>query len=81
MIEINTMVLENGVEYYFVICVSEYTSEALTRAMHTSELEKAGFVTVRIDYKNSGVGCDKIWDNYKITEKKIRFGFRISITK
>ncbi len=65
----------------FEICVSEYTSEALTRAMHTSELEKAGFVTVRIDYKNSGVGCDKIWDNYKITEKKIRFGFRISITK
>ena len=63
----------------FEINVSEYSIQALTKATHTDELEKDGSVIVRIDYRNAGVGCDKIWEENTIGEKEISFGFRIEI--
>ena len=63
------------------ICVSQYTAHSLYRAMHWDELEKSPFVTVRIDYKDSGVGsgsCGPLIDpKYCLTEKEIHFGFTI----
>lgn len=67
----------------FEINVSEYTPEMLTEAMHTDELEKAGYVNVRIDYKNAGIGSHScgpdLLEKYRVNDKDIEFGFRISI--
>ena len=67
----------------FEINVSEYTSEALTKAMHTDELEKADNIIVRIDYKNAGIGSNscgpKLLEKYRLSDKDIDFNFRISI--
>ena len=51
----------------------------LTKATHTNELDKAEFITVRVDYRNAGVGCDQLYPESKISEKEIAFGFRIGI--
>lgn len=70
-------------ENKFEINVSEYTPEMLTKAEHTNELEKADYITVRIDYRNSGVNSFILWsvlkEKYAITEKDIHFSFRIDI--
>lgn len=67
----------------FEINVSEYTSDMLTNATHTNELEKADYITLRIDYKNSGIGSGscgpQLLDKYKLSEKEINFGFTVSI--
>ncbi len=85
----NTTVLEteNGLCFTaddkFEINVSEYTSEMLTYAMHTDKLKKAGFITVRVDYKNAGVGSHscgpELIEKYRVNDKDITFGFRITI--
>lgn len=65
----------------FEINVSEYTPEMLTEAKHTNELKKADYITLRIDYKNSGVNSFAVWkslfDKYAFSEKEIEFAFRI----
>ena len=65
----------------FEINVSEYTPEMLTTAKHTNELKKADYITLRIDYKNSGVNSFAVWkslfDKYAFSEKEIEFAFRI----
>lgn len=79
--------MENGLRFTaddaFEINVSEYTSEALTEAMHTNELKKSGNITVRIDYKNSGIGSAScgpaLIEKYAVSDKDISFGFRINI--
>ncbi len=54
--------LANGLhftsDHAFEMQVSEYSTEALTQAMHIDELRKNGFANVRIDYKNSGLGSN-----------------------
>ena len=66
---------ETGME----IQVSEYSTKALTKAMHTDELVKDGKVHLRIDYKNSGIGsgsCGPILEPpYRLSEKEIEFAF------
>ena len=66
---------ETGME----IQVSEYSTKALTKAMHTDELVKDGKVHLRIDYKNSGIGsgsCGPILEpKYRLSEKEIEFAF------
>ena len=63
-------------------CVTRYTAETLCKAMHWDELEKAPFVLVRIDYKNSGIGSfscgPELAEKYRLSEKEIHFGFTIS---
>ena len=67
----------------FDINVSNYTVEILTEAMHTNELKEADYVTVRIDYKNAGVGSAScgpaLLEQYRVNDKDIDFKFRINI--
>lgn len=78
---------ENGLcftaENVFDINVSNYTVEILTEAMHTNELKEADYVTVRIDYKNAGIGSAScgpaLLEQYRVNDKDIDFKFRINI--
>ena len=64
--------------------VSKYSSHALDRARHTDELHSDGFVHLRIDYKNSGLGSNscgpQLDEKYRLKEKEICFDFIISHT-
>ena len=66
----------------FEFNVSSYTALDLARAMHIDELKKSGFTTVRIDYKNSGIGSNScgpmLEPMYRLAEKKIE-GFEFTI--
>lgn len=63
----------------FEFAVSQYSPMALTKATHTDELEKAGYLYVRIDYKVSGIGSHscgpELKEKYRLSEKKIDFQF------
>ena len=65
----------------FEINVSDYSSDALTKAEHIDELEKNGVVNVRIDYKDSGVGSNscgpQLLEKYRFAEKEFQFGFSV----
>ena len=79
--------MENSLKFTsdndFEFSVSEYTSEELTRATHTNELRKSGNITVRIDYKNSGIGSAScgttLLKKYEMNDKSVSFNFRISL--
>ena len=62
--------------------ISNYTSEALTKAMHTDELIESDSTIVRIDYKNSGIGSNscgpELLEEYRLKEKDITFEFSIN---
>lgn len=66
---------------YFDINVSEYDSHILYEANHSYELKKNDYITVRIDYKNSGLGTNacgpELSDKYKLSDKNIEFEFFI----
>ena len=51
--------------------------------MHTNELKEADYVTVRIDYKNAGIGSAScgpaLLEQYRVNDKDIDFKFRINI--
>lgn len=76
---------KNGLKFAadgeFTFNVSEYDKESLTRAQHTDELEKNGYVNLRIDYKASGTGShscgSELLEKYRLSEKEIKFGFSI----
>ncbi len=84
---VSCLEMANGLRFTaekpFEINVSEYTTEALTKATHTDELEKADFINVRVDYKNTGMGSagcgPALLPQYTVNEKEIEFGFKISI--
>lgn len=63
----------------FEFNVSEYTSEALTEAMHTDELRGNGCTNIRIDYKVSGIGSNscgpRIIEKYQLNDPKFTFEF------
>lgn len=65
----------------FEFNVSEYTSEALTDAMHTDELHSNGCTNIRIDYKVSGIGSNscgpELMEKYQLKEKEFNFEFYI----
>ena len=60
---------------------SNYDSWMLYKSTHQNELENDGTLTLRIDYKNVGIGSAScgpfLMDKYKISEKEINFGFSI----
>lgn len=66
----------------FEFNVSEYTAEALDKAMHTDELKKNGYTNIRVDYKASGIGSEscgpELPEKYQLREKKIEFSFVIN---
>ncbi|MBQ7573126.1 MAG: glycoside hydrolase family 2 [Clostridia bacterium] len=80
------LIFDGGLEFTagdkFDINVSQYDSHTLTKARHIDELEKAGYVNVRIDYKNSGIGSNscgpELLEKYRLSEKDIKFEFYLS---
>lgn len=79
--------LANGLRFTsdqaFEMQVSEYSTEALTQAMHIDELRKNGFANVRIDYKDSGLGSNscgpELLEKYRLAEKKFDFIFTMGV--
>ncbi|MBE7021230.1 MAG: glycoside hydrolase family 2 [Ruminococcaceae bacterium] len=68
----------------FEFNVSHYDTKALTEAMHIDELVKDNVTTIRIDYKNSGVGSascgPQLLEKYRLKEKKIEnFEFNVEL--
>lgn len=65
----------------FEINISQYSTQALTRATHWNDLEGDGHTHVRIDYKDSGLGSAScgpdLLERYRLNEKKIDFGFTV----
>ena len=65
----------------FEFNVSQYTSEALTTAMHTDELKKNGKTNLRIDYKVSGIGSQscgpELREEYRLKPEDFEFTFFI----
>lgn len=63
------------------ICVSNFSSAALTRAEHTDELFADGKTHLRVDYKVSGIGSHscgpELEEKYRLSEKNIRFHLAI----
>ena len=80
VLEINgglTFEAENEME----INVSRYSAQTLKKAMHQDELVKDDEITVRIDYKGSGIGSDacgpELLPQYRFSDKDIKFTFYI----
>lgn len=65
----------------FEINVSNYDTYAIDKANHTDELVSDGFVHLRVDYKDSGMGSNacgpKLKEKYCLNEKEIFFKFNI----
>ena len=63
------------------INVSNYSPETIMKATHQDELKKDDVITVRIDYKNLGVGSyscgPELLEKYRLSEKDISFEFYI----
>ena len=74
--------LSFNAETKFDINVSLYDSKKLTAAKHINELAADGCTSVRIDYKNSGIGSNscgpELLEKYRLREKDIHFVFYIS---
>ncbi len=80
MLSIGNMKFQS--EDTFDFNVSNYSSDMLTKANHTDELQKTDKTYVRIDYKNSGIGSNSCGPNlpeeFQLNEKEINFKFTIS---
>lgn len=63
------------------ICVSRYSTAALTKAEHTDDLHADGKTHLRIDYKVSGIGSHScgpdLEPRYRLSEKEIKFQYSI----
>jgi len=64
--------------------VSDYSAAALSAADHIDELQKSDHTTVRIDYKNSGIGSascgPELLEKYRLSEKEIEsFSFSVEV--
>ena len=67
------------------ICVSRYSTAALTAAEHTDELWADGLTHLRIDYKVSGLGSNscgpELEKPYRLSEKAVTFHFQMRPAK
>ena len=67
----------------FEFQVSNYSARQLAHTRHACELQEEPYVTVRIDYKDSGIGsaacCTVLHKDYQFTDKTIHFRFGIRI--
>ncbi|NMA95109.1 MAG: DUF4981 domain-containing protein [Clostridiales bacterium] len=65
--------------------VSQYTSEELTRAQHSFDLEPSGTTIARIDYKVSGIGSNscgpELLEKYRLKEKDFQYSFKVRPVK
>ncbi len=81
MLKIGNMAIKSNDGFEF--SVSDYSTNALYKAEHTDELQKDGFVHLRVDYKVSGIGSNScgpyLDEKYRLKEKEIDFAFSINI--
>lgn len=81
MLKIGNMLFEaqNGFEFN----ASDYSTNTLYKANHTDELQKDGFVHLRVDYKVSGIGSNscgpQLEQIYKLSEKEFNFKLSLSV--
>jgi len=65
----------------FEFAVSNYSAQALTKAMHQDELKKDGFVHFRVDYGVSGVGSGscgpQLMRKYRLCNDEMNYKFTI----
>ncbi len=82
----NTKFLEIGgyeilSEQGFDCNVSRYSAKTLASAAHNFELVPDEYTTVRVDYKNSGIGSGscgpELANEYRMNDMKIKFNFSI----
>lgn len=77
--------LEFSSKVPFECNASHYTSEELTRAQHSFELEPSGTTIVRIDYKVSGIGSNscgpELIEKYRLKEKDFQYSFKVKPVK
>lgn len=70
-------------EDVFEFQVSNYSARQLAHTRHACELQEEPYVTVRIDYKDSGIGsaacCTVLHKDYQFTDKTIHFRFGIRL--
>ena len=73
--------MECGKQSSFCNMPSKYRAQNLMKALHQDELENENFITVRIDYKNLGIGSashgPELLEKYRLSEKDIHFEFSI----
>jgi beta-galactosidase len=66
---------------HFDFNASHFTSDDLTKAAHTNELNPRGETIIRIDYKNGGIGTGSCgpytFEKYQFTEKKVEYSFTV----
>lgn len=83
MLKIGKLIFTSDKE--FEINVSNYSTKALEKADHTDELERDGFIHLRVDYKNSGVGSNAcgpaLEERFRLKEKDIEFSYSIAPSK
>ena len=80
-----TLSMDCGIEFIgdeeFEFNVSQYTSEALTKASHINEIITNHKTNVRIDYKVSGTGSNscgpQLMEKYRLNKGSFRFSFYI----
>lgn len=81
--ELNIADMKFSSDNDFEINVSNFKTKDLINAWHIDKLVKDGFIHLRIDYKNSGIGSascgPKLPEKYTLFEKDINFKFSISI--
>lgn len=81
----NGLGLEFSSKVPFECNASHYTSEELTRAQHSFELEPSGTTIVRIDYKVSGIGSNscgpELIEKYRLKEKDFQYSFKVTPVK
>lgn len=78
--------IKNGLTFFtedkFDFNISQYDSYVLSDTKHKEELIKNDYVTLRIDYKDSGVGSGacgpELAEKYRLGEKDIEFSYFIS---
>ena len=87
-IQTKVLSLDKGLKFTshkgFEFNVSHYNAQILNDATHIDELKKDNVTTVRIDYKNSGVGSascgPQLIEKYRLSEKEITdFEFTIEV--
>ena len=83
MLEIGRLRFESDAA--FCCNVSAFSTEAIDKAQHTNELLSDGKTHLRVDYQVSGIGSascgPELMEKYRLSEREITFGFRISPIK
>ena len=77
----------NGVTAYattsFDFSVSNYSDYELAVKKHNYELEESDFVTMHLDYKNSGVGSNscgpQLLPQYQMNDKEFEWEYQLKI--